>query len=726
MTMTRRAFIQIAAFGSGALVLGVRLGESANEPGGPFHPNAWLRIEPDGRIVLVVGKSEMGQGVRTSLPMILAEELDVELAQVTIEQASPGPEYKRLGTGGSGSISRTWEPLRQAGAAAREMLVAAAAIRWGVDPSQCRTQRACVIEAASGRSLTYGELATEAARQELPRFPRFKRLDEFTLIGTPQKHIDGPRIVTGQAVYGLDVQLPGMLHATLVRPPTLGASVRSFDGSAALRVAGVQRLVQVSKGVVVIADSVWAALKGREALRVDWTEGPHASFSSAQHQKNLEAAAMGGGITTRRDGEGIAALERATKKVEALYSYPFEAHAALEPVNATAWVHDGVCEIWTPTQTPNAVQVHVARAVGLAPEQVSVHVTLIGGGFGRRLGWDFDVEAAEIAREVGGPVQLLWTRADDMQHGYFQAASVHKLSAAIDDANRVVAWAHCKASTPHNARGRPSAEAKKDPSTLLSWSWGVYDTPYAVPALETSYALVEAPVPIGPWRAVFSPASVFARECFFDEVATQIDRDPLELRYELLGANDATIANVIEPGGDRIVRSRLQHVLEVAANKAGWGTPLPAGRARGLACNVFHTETYIAYVVEVSRPGRNGDLPFTIDRVVCALDCGVVINPLGLRQQVESGVVWAISNMKTQITFRNGAPMEANYRDFPVATIQDTPAHIETHIVDADDDRPHGIGEPVVCPFTPAVANALFRLTGKRIRKLPVTASDLG
>jgi isoquinoline 1-oxidoreductase beta subunit len=725
MVMSRRTFVQLAALGSGALVLGVRLGDAVGEEAAEFHPNAWLRIDADGRIVLVVGKTEMGQGVRTSLPMILAEELDADFTQETLEQASPGPEFQGLGTGGSSSVMGSWDALRQAGAAAREMLVAAAAARWGVDPEQCRTENARVIEGSSGRSLGYGELAAEAARQKVPRTPRLKSIDSFRLVGTPQKHLDGSRMVTGRARYGLDVKLPGMLVATLERAPVLGGTVQSFDASAALQVPGVHRCVEISNGVAVVADATWAALKGREALKVEWNESPHAHFSSAAHMQELEAAAAGGGITTRRDGAGLAAFEDVADRFEATYSYPFEAHASIEPVNSTVWLHDDRCEVWTPTQTPNAVQAYVARALGLPIQQVTVHVTLVGGGFGRRLGWDFDVEAAEIARAVEAPVQLLWTRHDDMRQGYFQAAAVHALRAGMDGTGKVVAWGHCKASTPHNARRRPTPQQLQDPDTLLSWSWGVYDTPYAIPALETSYAVVDAPVPIGPWRAVFSPSSVFARECFVDELSLHLERNPLDFRLELLGANDPGIPDVITPGGDHVERSRLRRVLEVATSKAGWGAPLPTGRARGLACNVFHTGTYIAYVVEVSR--HDGALPFAVERVVCAVDCGVVVNPLGVRQQVDSGIIWSLSNMKTQITFREGAAVQWNYRDYPVATIDEAPPRIETFLVDdSGDERPHGLGEPVVCPFAPAVVNALHRLTGKRIRHLPVTAADLG
>jgi isoquinoline 1-oxidoreductase beta subunit len=380
----------------------------------------------------------------------------------------------------------------------------------------------------------------------------------------------------------------------------------------------------------------------------------------------------------------------------------------------------------TPTQTPLGVQRRVAEALGLPPEAVSVETTLLGGGFGRRLGWDMDVEAAEIAAKVPHPVQLFWSRADDLRHGYFQAASADRLFAGFDAGGRLVAWEHRKASTPHNARSRPTAQELADPAYLADSSWGVTDTPYAVPHVQTSYAVLEAPVPIGPWRAVYSPPAVFAREAFVDELAERAGRDPLELRLELLGAGDPTLPQVAEPGGQRLDRARLRRVLALAAERASWSTPPAKGRARGIACNVFHTETYIAYVAEVSlRPrAAAGELPFVVHRVVCALDCGLVIHPDGARAQVESGVVWSLSNMKSEMTFAGGRAREGNFDGFAVLTAGETPA-IETHLVASDDERPHGLGEPTVCPLAPAVVNALSRLVGRRIRKLPVTAADL-
>jgi len=677
-------------------------------------------------VVVVVGRSEMGQGVRTSLPMILAEELDVDFAKVEVEQASPSEVYDDLGTGGSSSIMEAWDVLRPAGAAARSMLVAAAAARWGVDPAACTTASGRVAHTASGRSLAYTELLDEAAKQPVPAQPRLKERSEYRLLGTSPPRVDGPDIITGRARYGLDVRLPGMRFAVVARPPVLGGSLGSFDDAAARAVPGVEACFAIARGVAVVARSTWSALQGRDALKIRWNDSPHAGFDSAAHRRQLAEVTREPGITTRRDGAGRSGLAKAERRLEALYEYPFEAHAAIEPVNSTAWAHDGRCEIWTPSQTPNTVQQLAARQLGIEPGAVTVHVSLLGGGFGRRLGWEMDLEAAEIAARVPHPVQLFWSRDDDLRHGYFQAASAHRLFAGLDAGGRLVAWEQRKASTPHNARRQPTAEQLRDPEQVRSWSWGVYDNPYAIPDLETTYTVVEAPVPIGPWRAVFSPSSVFAREGFLDEIAEALGRDPLELRLELLGANDPAISPVVEPGGSRIDRRRLRRVLETAAKAAGWGTPVPAGRARGIACNVFHTETYVAYVVEVSLPKepRPGGLPFIVHRVVAAVDCGVVIHRGGVEQQVQSGIVWSLSNMKTEIPFEKGQPRPASFADFTPLTLDEAP-EVETHLVEGDDPRPHGLGEPTVCPLAPAVASALSRLVGRRIRRLPVAAADL-
>ena len=723
---TRRDFLRVAALGSGGLFLGLRLGAAEATAATDFRPNAWLKLFPTGRIVFVVGRSEMGQGVRTSLPMIVAEELAVEPESIELEQAYPGCGFDDLGTGGSSSMSDDWDRLRQAGAAAREMLVAAAAARWGVAAAACRADSGRVLEIAGARSFAYRELVAEAARLPVPAAPTLRPRTEFRVIGSVRRRLDGPDIVAGRARYGLDVRLPGMRYAVVARPPSFGAELRSFDATAALALPGVEACFAIPRGVAVVARSTWAALGGREALHVEWTEGPDASFSSAAHGERMVASVAAPGIVTRRDGAGREALAGAVRRHEALYLYPFAAHAAIEPVNATAWIHDGGCEIWTPTQTPEGVRRFVAEQCGVATEKVQVHTTLLGGAFGRRLGWDVELDAAAIAARSKHPVQLFWPRADDLRHGYFQAASAHRLFAGFDTAGRLIAWEHRKASTPHNARRPATAEQLRDPEFLAGSSWGVTDNPYAIPALQTSYAVVECPVPIGPWRAVFSPSSVFARESFIDELAAETNRDPLTWRLELLGATDSSIPQTAQPGGKQLDRRRLRRVLEVAAGKIDWSSPPAPGRARGLACNVFRTETYVAYVVEVSlRPSPPaGTLPFVVHRVVGAVDCGLVVHPDGARQQIESGILWSLSNMKSGIVFERGLARAENSDEFAIATLAETP-EIDVELVASERDRPHGLGEPTVCPLAPAVANALSRLVGRRVRKLPVSAADL-
>jgi isoquinoline 1-oxidoreductase subunit beta len=693
MNTDRRTFVKVMAASAGALLLGVR-NVSADETQ-PFKPNAWLRIDADGTITVKVGKSEMGQGVRTALPMIVAEELDAPLESIRIEQASPGPEFTRLGTGGSGSIMGLYDPLRVAGATAKQLLVAAAAAKWGVEAGSLTTRDGAVHHAASNRRAAYGELASAAANVAVQHAAELKPRSAFTLIGQSKKRIDGPDIVTGRARYGLDVRVPGMLFAVVARAPKLGQKVVSFDAAKAKAAEGVRHVVQIPTGVAVVANNTWAAIRARDLLAIEWGETPHANFDSREHMKVLERAVEKPALNIRKDGDGRAAFDKAAKTIEHTYSYPFAAHASLEPVNCTALVTEEKATIWSPTQAPNTVHGAAATILGLPESAITVNVMLLGGGFGRRLGVDFDREAVEIAKQIKGtPVQLVWTREDDMKHGYFQAASVHRLAAGLDADGRIVAWEHRKASTPHNARRQPTAEDKVDPQTVGGWAWGVKDTPYTWPAAEMSYAVIDAPVPIGPWRSVFSPSAVFARESFLDEVAAETGQDPIAMRLPFVNA-------------------RMRKVLETVAQKSGWSTPVPKGRARGFACNVFHTETYIAYVVEVSSP-------FKVERVVCAVDCGLAINPLGVAQQVESGVIWSLSNMKSEITVKNGSVEQAYYSDFPVVMIGETPKIIETHIVASDDERPHGLGEPAVCPLAPAVASAWSRLTGARVRKLPM------
>jgi len=487
-------------------------------------------------------------------------------------------------------------------------------------------------------------------------------------------------------------------------------------------------IVRIPTGVAVVAEHTWAAIKGRDALRIEWEPGPNTSFDTDRHAQALEQATAEPGVTIRRDRAGRDAFVAAIRRMEAVYHYPFAAHASVEPVNCTALVEGNRCEVWTPSQAPDAAYQIGAQLLGIPRENVTVHVTLLGGGFGRRLNWDFDLEAIRIAAaQRGTPIHLVWTREDDIRHGHFQAASAHRLRAGIDADGRIIAWEHRKASTPHNARGVPTDAEKLDPDTVRGWAWGVYDTPYAFPAFEATYSAVDAPVPIGPWRAVFSPPSMFARECFLDEVAESLGRDPLSLRLELLDTSSPDIAPTFTIDREIVDRRRMRAVLERVGDAAGWGRSVPPGHALGIAGNVFHTGTYVAYVVEVSLLPDAGParLPFRVHRVTGAIDCGLVINPNTVRQQVESGVIWSLSNMKAEMTWRRGVAQQENYTDFPVVTMDETPPVIEAHFVGTEADRPYGVGEPVVCPLAPAVANALSRLVGRRIRRLPVRAADL-
>jgi isoquinoline 1-oxidoreductase beta subunit len=718
----RREFLAQVALSSCALVIGLRPSRGAVRvvtPADPWAAGDWIAIDGD-RTILTIGKQEMGQGARTALAMILADELDADWASIELVQAQPGPRYTDLNTGGSWGVGGSWRPLRQAGAAARAMLVSAAAARWGVDASACRTERSTVIHDATGRRLRYRELTADAARLTVPARAPFKAIADLRIVGTRVRRMDTPRIVTGAVTYGIDVRVPGMLHASIVRPPAPGATVKRVDPTVARRVAGVHSVTTISRGVAVVADSTWAALKGREALTVEWSTGAGAAFDSATHWRALEAAADQPGFVTRSDGDPRAAA--AARTLQATYRYPFQVHAQMEPMNCIAHVHDGRCELWAPTQAPNRVQEQVATLLGVARDRVSVTPTLIGGGFGRRLSADYALEAAELSRAIGAPVQVLWTRSDDMRHGHFQMAALHVMSAGLDSAGRPVVWRHKKVSSLHNLSGPPTAEELKNPADFYrDSSWGVYDIPYAIPAIETSYVPVSVPVSIGPWRSVYSPSSTMARECFLDELAVAAGKDPIDYRFTMLGEPD-----VIRAGSLTIQRSRLRRVLELARAKSGWDTKPAAGHARGVACNVYDGDTYLAYVVDVSlRPSpAGGQLPFIVHRVVCAIDCGIIVNPLGVEQQVEGGVAWALSSMKTEITFRAGRAEQASWAGYPVLRLDEMPA-VETHMVPSHGEQPYGVGEPPVPPLVPAVLNALFALTGRRIRQLPVRVDDL-
>jgi isoquinoline 1-oxidoreductase beta subunit len=680
---------------------------------GVFRPNAWVRIDATGRVFVTVGKSEMGQGVRTSLPMIVAEQLEVDVDTVELVQAEPGPDYQDLGTFGSRSIRTMWLPLSTAGAAAREMLVAAAAARWSVDSGSCRAENGRVRHEASGRSLGYGELAEAAGRLPVPAAPKLKPRAQFRVVGKDRLRVDAPRIVSGEAVYAGDVMRPGLKVASVVRSPVWGGKPRAWNAEKARAVEGVRMVVPISSGLAVIGDDTWAAFKGREALEatIEWDEGENAGVSSADVLARLSSPAARPAGALRRGGDVQAALAAAARRIEAEYFFPFQAHAPMEPMCAVAEVGGGRCEIWAGTQHPNRAQEESAKTLGLDPSAVTVHVTLLGGGFGRKSQPDFVLDAVESSRAAGAPVRVVWTRPDDMRHDAYHSACLNRLQAGLDASGNPTAWRHAVIAASTRSGGGALSDEQ-----LRGVLRGAYDVPYAIGAVEVEAVEAPSPLRLGAWRGVQHNHNVFAVECFVDELARAAAKDPVEYRLSLL-KKDAVV-----PGGrdgDPVDRARLAAALALAAQKAQWSTAVPAGRARGVACASYDGKTPAAVVAEV-RADRGG---WSVDRLVVAVDCGIAINPIGIRAQVEGSAAWALSGLSSEITLKGGRVEQSTYRDFPILRFRDMP-RIETHVI-ASDALPTGMGEPPVPVTTAAVVNALSAAVGRRLRRIPVRPDDL-
>jgi isoquinoline 1-oxidoreductase beta subunit len=721
MRASRRDFLKAGALGGTALLLRIPLleaqGRASAAGAARFEPNKWLRIGSDGSVTLITARSEMGQGARTALAMILAEELEADWTKVAIEHAIPGERYPGMRTSGSSSVSDYWRPLRVAGAAAREMLLEAAAKTWGVPRSECRAENAAVLHAGSARRAGFGELVAIAATLPVPQDPALKAPKDFRLLGTRVARVDGPAIVTGRAVFGLDARPPGALVAAVARCPVPGGRAIDFDPAPAKAVRGVRDVVRLSTGIAVVADDTWSALKGRDALRVSWDEGENARDTTDTYWRRLEEAARRNARVTRTQGDFDKTFASAAKKVEAAYRFSFQAHAPVEPMNCVADVREGRCEIWVGTQAPNEAQKAAAKLLGIPLEAVTLHVTLLGGGFGRRLDYDYVPEAVELSKAIGKPVQIVWSRRDDMENDRFQPASINELAAGLDADGNVIAWSQQMTSFHLTMFG---PYAPENVETDEENPWGAFDCPYEIPALRAVAATARSPVPTGAWRAVDYPPSIFARESFLDEVAHAAGRDPVRLRLDLLKAPD-----LLKVGSYAIQRGRLRAVIELAAEKAGWGKALPKipGRrvGRGIAANVYHGRTHMAQVAEVS-VGDAGDV--RVHRIVCAADCGQIVNLAGVEGQIEGGIIWGLSAaLKTEITFRDGRIEQHTFKDFPVLGIHETPA-IEVHMI-ASEESPSGIGEQPVPPAAPAVANAIFAATGRRVRKLPIRPRDV-
>ncbi len=703
-SISRREFLRWTGLAGGGLILaaGCR-GTAPHRPGDPFVPGVFLEISPEGGVTVVVSRTEMGQGSRTGLAMIAAEELDVDWASVVVRQADAAADerYGSQMTGGSLSIRELWEPLRRAGAVARELLVEAAARSFGVDPAGCRTERGAVVHDASGRRAPYRELVDAAAALPSPDPERVPLKDpaDYRLVGTSVPRIDAPAIVDGSATYGSDTRVPGQRYAAVARCPYYGGRLRSLDAAAAKAIPGVGAVVTLdaiekpfphAAGVAVVADDTWTAMRGARALRVAWDPGPNLDASTDALRVRFRELAGRRGDVVRDDGDVEPALAAAAHVVEAVYELPFLAHTPMEPMNCVVHVERGRCTVWSPTQNPQYVQAVVADELGLRPRDVTVHVALTGGAFGRRLAADVELEAAKVAREVEGPVQVVWTREDDVRHDRYRPSSHHVLRGGI------------------GPDGLPKA-----------WSWHILNTferrfvpddfpALAVPDYRVEYTHVPWILPRGAWRATVNSQNPFVVQAFLDELIAAGDLDPVEARLDLLRR-----ARERAPAGFSVDHARLAHVLETVAKRAGWAGPRDGERGRGVA---FHSG-YGAYTAQIADVVvRDGAV--RVERVFCAVDCGRVINPDLATAQIEGAIAYGLSAaLKQRITVSGGRVEQGNFDDFPTLAIHEMPEIVAVLV--PSEAPPGGLGEPPLPPIAPAVANAVCAATGKRLRTLP-------
>lgn len=707
--LSRRNFLINSAVAGSGLVLSVTLpfGQGKAVGNDSFAPNAFIRVGTDGQIVLTMPYVEMGQGTYTSIPMLIAEELEVGLKQVRIEHAPPNeklyanPLLGVQATGNSNAVRGAWQPLREAGAAARIMLIAAAAGRWGVDAGSCHAEAGEVVHALSGRRLKYGELAVEAARIPVPKDVALKRAEEFKLIGTPAKRLDASGKVNGTAVYGIDARPPGVKIATLAQSPVFGGRLKSVDDTAAKAVRGVHQIVRLDDAVAVVADHIGAAKKGLEALKVEWDEGTHAGLGTQDIARELEQATRKSGRVAQNIGDADEAMANAAMRIEASYHLPFLAHATMEPMNCTVHFRGTECEIWVGTQAIARVQAMAAKAAGLPVEKVTVHNHLIGGGFGRRLEADGAVRAVEVAKQVDGPVKVVWTREEDIQHDMYRPYWVDHIAAGLDKRGKPIAWINRFAGSSVMARWLPPAfKDGLDPDTTE----GAIDLVYALPNFHVEYVRVEPPgIPTAFWRSVGPSHNVFVTESFIDELAAATGQDAVAYRRALLDHNP-----------------RAKAVLDLAAERASWSSPLPKGRGRGVALQ-YVFGSYLAQVAEVEVT-KDGSV--RVHRVVCVMDCGTVINPDTVQAQIQSGVIFGVTAaLYGEITLKNGRIEQANFDTYQMLRINEAPA-IEVHVVKST-ESPGGMGEAGTSGIVPAIGNAVFAATGKRLRKMPIDSNTL-
>ncbi|WP_321959185.1 xanthine dehydrogenase family protein molybdopterin-binding subunit [Burkholderia cenocepacia] len=721
---SRRTFLKfgatVSAAAGGGLLLGFsmsalshgqgqagksRIGGDASEPApaGVFAPNAFIQIDTAGSVTLVIPKVEMGQGVYTSIPMLIAEELEVPLESVTLDHAPPDatrfmdPLLGAQATGGSTSIRYAWDPMRRAGATARVLLINAAAQQWQVDPASCSAHAGHVIHVASGRSIGYGQLVNAAAKLPVPQNVPLKDPKDFRIIGTAVKRLDSPEKVDGTALFGLDVRVPGMVYAAIATCPVFGGTLASVDDSNVKKIAGVRQVVKVDNAVAVIGDHTWAARRGLAALDIRWNEGAGARLSMTQIVDDLAHAANDGtGAVARRDGDVAKGFSDARTRVDAVYQQPFLAHATMEPVNCTVHVRADGCDIWLGTQVPTRIVDAAVQITGLPAGKIMVHNHLLGGGFGRRLEFDMAIQALKIGKQVSTPVKVFWTREEDIQHDMYRPYYYDKISAGLDANGKPVAWQHRIVGSSIIARYAPPAfQHGLDPDAVEVAS----NLPYDLPNQVVDYVRQEpGAVPTAFWRGVGSTRGTFVVESFIDELAAQVKVDPVKYRRDLLGKSP-----------------RLLNVLDTAARVAGWGTTsLPQGRGRGVSV-MRAFGSFFAMVADVSVD--HGEV--TVNRVVCVVDCGMVVNPDTIEAQVQGGIIFGVTAaLYNEITIRDGRVEQSNFTDYRMLRIDQTP-NIEVHIVKST-EAPGGIGEPGTAALAPAVVNAIYAATGKRLRRLPV------
>lgn len=697
---TRREFIKVVSVSGGGLILATYLpfnnvlAQIGDDPK-IFSPSVYLKIDSNNVVTVIFHRSEMGQGVKTSLPMLIAEELEVEWEKIVIEQANADKKYGSQSTGGSWSIRSTWQPFRIAGATAREMLITAAANKWNTNRGNCYAEKGFIINKASGEKFSYGELVEEANKLPVPENVILKDPKDFKIIGKRIHRVDTPDKIHGKAKFGIDIVIPGMYYAALSRCPAFGGKMKSFDASKTKSLPGVIDVVQISNGVAVIADSTYNAFNGRDALVIDWDMGPNAKTSSEDiHNEMMKHIKSEGGEFENRGD--INSILKDEKQIEAIYEVPFLAHAPMEPMNCVAKFENGKAELWAPTQNAQNAQSEVAKVLGLKEKDVIVHITLMGGGFGRRLVSDFAVEAAEISKASGKSVKLTWTRSEDMKGGYYRPPSMHVLKGSVTKDGKPFKFSHhVIAPSITQMRFNPNLTVEK--SEIKEGTVGLE---YQIPNLRITGTLIPTHVPISWWRAVYNTQNPFAVESFIDEMAYAAGKDPYAFRKEMLSDD-----------------SRLTNVMNIAAEKSGWGKKLPSGKGMGIAISAGYG-SYCAQVAEVTVIGNK----LKIDRYTAVIDCGIVVNPDSVEAQLEGAIAFALSAaLKDEITIQNGGVKQSNFDDYEILTYGEMPI-VDAHYV-MNEYPVGGVGEVGVAACAPALCNAIFAATGKRIRKLPIKLS---